>query len=174
MSPYRRQMGASMLFVISAGLTAWWNDFIGMSRDFGANLFLAGFATVALSLCLHLFVVRRLLSRTSLPCQLMGVAASGVASFVIYDVLRGHTEHFTYLQRLGSSVNWGDEGRSVGLGRHAFGFRWPTFFSHLPNTLFSACLFGIVWFPCLVWLERWSYGDARLTAASENREKPAA
>lgn len=157
MKPDRRMIGVSILFVISISLTAFWNDFVGIIYDLAANLYFTGLATVAVSLPLHIFIVRRLLPRTSVPCQLLGVAISGIASIVIYDLLRAYTVHYTYLQRQGSSVNWGDDGKFSGLGVHAIGIRWATFRAHLPVTLTSACIYGIVWFPCLICLERWSY-----------------
>ena len=162
MLPDRRAIGVVILFVISAALTAFWNSFVGMIHDFAANLYFAGFATVAVALPLHLFVIRRLLPRSLFATQLLGVAISGVVSILIYEVFRGYTEHYTYLHR-DATVNWGDNGKSSGLGRYAFGVHWPTILHFLPTTLLSACTYGIIWLPCLFCLERWSY---RATATS--------
>jgi len=162
MMPDRRAIGVLILFVISVALTAFWNSFVGMIHDFAANLYFAGFATVAVALPLHLSVIRRLLPRSLFATQLLGVAISGVVSILIYELFRGYTEHYTYLHR-DSTVNWGDEGRSSGLGLYASGFHWPTFLHFLPTTLSSACIYGAVWLPCLSCLERWSY---RVTSTS--------
>lgn len=154
MLPDRRAIGVFMLFVISAALTAFWNSFVGMIHDFAANLYVAGFATVAVSLPLHLLVVRRLLPRSTVARQILGVAISGVISILIYEVFRGCAAHYTYLHR-DANVNWGDNGRSTGLGRYAFGVHWPTFLHFLPSTISSACIYGAVWLPSLFCLERW-------------------
>lgn len=158
-------MGVVILFLISAALTAFWNNFVGMIHDFASNLYIAGLATVAVALPLHLFVIRRFLPRSLFITQLLGVALSGVVSILIYEVFRGYTEHYTYLHR-DAAVNWGDEGRFSGLGRYAFGFHWPTFLHFLPTTLSSACIYGVVWLPCLFCLERWSYGPTITSKSS--------
>lgn len=150
-----------MLFVISAALTAFWNGFLGIIKDFAANLYVTGFVTVVLSLSLHVLVVRRVLPRSSFPCLLLGVVISGLLSFVLYDLVRGYTAHMTYLQRADSAVNWGDEGRRTGLGPHALGILWPMFATHVPFVLKAGLFYGALWFPLLLWLERWSYADSR-------------
>jgi hypothetical protein len=152
----RRTIGVMILFVISAALTAFWNSFASIIYDFAANLYFAGFATVAVALPLHLLVIRRLLTRNTFATQWLGVAISGVVSILIYEILRGYSEHYTYLHR-DAMVDWGDEGRSTGLGHYALGFHWLTFLHFLPTTLSSACIYGVVWLPCLVCLEQWSY-----------------
>jgi hypothetical protein len=174
MAFYRRLTGAVTLFAISAALTSFWNGFVAIIADYAANLYYAGFATVALSLCLHGLVVRRFLPLSSVSCQLLGVAISGVFSFVLYDLFHGYTQHFTYLQREGASVNWGDDGRFSGLGHHALGFHWPTFYKHLPVTLIAGCLYGLVWFPCLAWLERWSHAELLQNPDAGDHETQAA
>jgi hypothetical protein len=167
MQPDRRAIGVVILFVISAALTAFWNSFVGMIHDFGTNLYFAGFATVAVALPLHLFVTRRLLPRTMVATELLGVAISGVVSILIYEVFRGYAEHYTHLHR-DTAVNWGDDGRSSGLGRYAFGVHWPTFMHFLPTTLSSACIYGAIWFPCLFCLERWSYRATTSTSSARH------
>ncbi len=63
----RRLIGICILFRISISLTAFWNNFVGMIYDFAANLYFTGVATVAVSLPLHVFVVRRILLPSSYP-----------------------------------------------------------------------------------------------------------
>ena len=169
MLPDRRAIGVVILFVISAALTAFWNSFVGMIHDFAANLYLAGIVTVAVALPLHLFVIRRLLPRSLFATELLGVAISGAVSILIYEVFRGYTEHYTYLQR-DANVNWGDDGRSSGLGRYAFGVHWPTFLHYLPTTFSSACIYGAIWLPCLFCLERWSYQATTTTLSSARHD----
>lgn len=67
-----------------------------------------------------------------------------------------------------ATVNWGDEGRSSGLGLYAFGVHWPTFLHFLPTTLLSASIYGAVWLPCLFSLERWSYRGTSTSSTSHD------
>ena len=153
----RRFIAVVVLVAISLGLTAFWNEFAGIIYDFAGNLYLTGLASLGCALLFHQLIVRRLLGRSQLVPQLLGVAISGVLSIVVYDWFRDVTAHLTYLQREGTSINWGDNGMSSGLPRSAFGLSYSNFWSHLPVTLRSAVIYGVVWFPVLVCLERWAY-----------------
>jgi hypothetical protein len=165
---YRRVCGVVVLFVVSAALTAFDNNFWGTIYDYAANKYWAGLATVAVSIPIHTCVIRRILPRQRLWSQLLGVAVSGILSIVIHELFCTIFAHRTWLQRQGSGVNWGDDGSLSGLPAGAmFGIHWPTFFGHLPITLTSACIYGVLWFPLLVWLERSIYPRSETSAALE-------
>jgi hypothetical protein len=169
----RRLIGVAVLLAISAALTWFWNGFLPTVDDFAANLYYAGYATVGASLCFHLLVVRRVLPQLSVPCLLFGVAISGLLSCVLYNLFYGYAQHITYLQREGTSVNWGDDGRSSGLGHYASGIHWPTFLREVPAVLKAGCLPGLVWLPFLAWLEEWSYADLHEAADADQYETQA-
>ncbi len=167
MTSIRRFVGIAVYMALPVILMTIGNYFTGSISDFAANLYLTGLATAALSLLVHLIVVRRLFPRESASNQVFGVAISGVVAFIIYSLLYDYTAHVTYLQRQESSVNWGDEGSLSGLPRAALAFAyWPTFserLAKLPGIMLVACFTGIVWLPCLWLLERWSYAPSHQT-----------
>lgn len=156
----RRLLGIAVLVMMSVGLTALSNHLWGTVYDYAANLYWAGLVTVAVSVLIHAYIVRKILLQPPLWTQLLGVAVSGILSIVIHELLCKTVAHLTWLQRQGSEVNWGDEGSLSGLPAGAmFGVHWPTFFGHLPLTLTGACIYGLLWFPLLVLLERWVYSS---------------
>jgi hypothetical protein len=97
----------------------------------------------------------------------IGVALSGVISIVLYDWFRDVTGYITFVQREGTSINWGDNGMYSGLPRSAFGLNYSNFWIHLPRTLTAAVIYGVVWFPVLAFLERWAYPDRTKTQAEQ-------
>jgi hypothetical protein len=159
MIPIRRFVGLAIFMALPVILITVGNYFGGTIYDFAANLYATGLATAALSLLVHLIVVRRIFPRESVTNQIVGLAISGSFSFVIYDVLLGYTARFTFLQRQGSTVNWGDDGSFSGLPRTAIGFHWPSFAEQLPGLIMVACVTGVFWLPCLWLLERWTYAQ---------------
>jgi len=173
----RRSIAVIVLVSISLGLTAFWNSFAGIIYDFAGNLYFTGLASLGCALLIHQFIVRRILHRDRLLSFLVGVALSGILSIVLYDWFRDVTAHITFVQRAGTSINWGDDGMSSGLPRSAFGLSYSNFWVHLPVTLGSAVIYGVVWFPILAFLERWAYAgrkpqaeqimDANLPIASQ-------
>lgn len=157
----RRSLAVIILMSISLGLTAFWNSFAGIIYDFAVNLYFTGLASLVCVLMIHQFLVRRILHRDRLLSFLVGVALSGVLSIVLYDWFRDVTAHITLVQRAGTSINWGDAGISSGLPRSAFGLSYSNFWMHLPVTLGSAVIYGVVWFPILAFLERWAYAGRK-------------
>ena len=165
----RRSIAVIVLVTISLGLTAFWNNFAGIVHDFAGNLYFTGLASLGCTLLIHQFIVRRILHRELLLSFLIGVALSGILSIVLYDWFRDVTAHITFVQRDGTSINWGDDGMSSGLPRSAFGLGYSNFWTHLPRTLVSAVIYGVVWFPILALLERWTYADRTKTQAESGR-----
>ena len=159
----------AILFLISILLTAFVNGFAGIIHDFAANLYLTGIASLVCSLVVHQVIVRRVLPRNQIVPQLVGVALSGVLSIVLWDFLRDVTAHITFNQRDGSGIKWGDDGMASGLPRSAYGLSYSNFLAHLPVTLKSGVLYGVVWFPALALLERWTYADRRNKPAEPQR-----
>ena len=159
MIPIRRFVGIAAYLALPIMLMTLGNYFGGTIYDFAANLYVTGLATAVLSLVVHLIVVRRIFPRESMGGQIVGVAISGILSFIIYSILHGYTARITYLRRSGSTENWGDDGSFSGLPRTAIGFYWPSFAEELPRLIVVACITGIVWLPCLWLLERWSYAQ---------------
>ena len=155
----RRSIAVIVLVIISLGLTAFWNNFAGIVHDFAGNLYFTGLASLVCALLIHQIIIRRVLHRDRLLSFLIGVALSGILSIVLYDLFRDVTAHITFVQREGTSINWGDDGMSSGLPRSAFGLSYSNFLMHLPRTLVSAVMYGVVWFPILSLLERWAYAD---------------
>jgi hypothetical protein len=98
--------------------------------------------------------------------QLIGVAISGVISMFLHDLFRDITAHFTFAQRKGTTINWGDDGIYSGLPALGTGFEIGRIIADFPSILVSALIYGIVWFPVLVLLERWAYGLHLLSGQS--------
>jgi hypothetical protein len=159
MPDYRKYVAVTALVAFSFGLTAFWNGFAEIIPDFAANLYFTGFASLGTALLVHQLVIRRILPRGRLIPQLAGVFLSGLLSIILYDWFLDVTAHITYLQREGSGINWGDDGRSSGLPRSAFGLGYSDFWSELPRAVGSAVIYGVGWFPILVLLECWAYPD---------------
>jgi hypothetical protein len=159
MQVLRKIIAVIVLVSISLGLTAFWNNFVYIVHDFAGNLYFTGLASLGCALLIHQFVVRRILHRDRLPSFLIGVALSGILSIVLYDWFRDVTAHITFVQRMGTSINWGDDGMVSGLPRSAHGlsYGYYDFWDHLPVTLTSAVIYGVVWFPILAFLEWWTY-----------------
>jgi hypothetical protein len=161
----RRSIAVIVLVIISLGLTAFWNNFAGIVHDFAGNF--TGLASLGCALLIHQFIVRRILHRHRLLSFLIGVALSGILSIVLYDWFRDVTAHITFVQREGTSIKWGDDGMSSGLPRSAFGLGYSSFWTHLPRTLVSSVIYGVVWFPILAFLERWAYAKRTKTLAEQ-------
>jgi len=171
MIPIRRFVGIAAYMALPVILMTLGNYLVGSISDFGANLYLTGLATAALSLLVHLIVVRRIFPRDSPVNQILGIAISVILSFNIYSLLYDYTAHITYLQRQGSSVSWGDEGALSGLPSAALGFAYgPTFsdrLARLPGVVVIAAVTAIVWLPCFYFLERWSYAPPQEPSAND-------
>lgn len=163
----RRSIAVIVLVTNSLGLTAFWNNLAGIIHDFAGNLYFTGLASLCCALLVHQFIVRRIFHRDRLLSFLIGVAFSGILSIVLYDWFRDVTAHITFLQREGTSIKWGDDGMSSGLPRSAFGMSYSKFWAHLPRTLGSALIYGVVWFPILAFLERWAYAGRTKTQAEQ-------
>jgi hypothetical protein len=165
----RRSIAVIVLVIISLGLTAFWNNFAGIVHDFAGNLYFTGLASLGCALLIHQFIVRRILHRHRLLSFLIGVALSGILSIVLYNWFRDVTAHITFVQRMGTSINWGDDGMVSGLPRSAYGlsYGYYDFWTRLPRTLVAAVIYGVVWFPILAFLERWTYEDQTKTQAEQ-------
>jgi len=155
----RRLVAVAVLIAISLGLTALWNSLAEIVYDFARNLYFTGLASLVCALIFHQLIVRRILRRDRLWSLLVGVAVSGVLSIVLYDWFRDVTAHITFVQRQGTTINWGDDGIFSGLPRSAFGLGFSDFWWHLPVTLGSALLYGVVWLPVLALLEACTYAS---------------
>ena len=164
----RRSIAVIVLVAISLGLTAFWNNFAGIIHDFASNLYFTGLASLCCALLVHQLIVRRILHRDRLRSFYIGVAFTGIFSIVLYSWLRDVTAHITFLQREGTSINWGDDGMYSGLPRSAYGLSYSNFWAHLPRTLVAAVIYGIVWFPVLAFFERWAYADRTKTQAEQD------
>ena len=162
MPSIRKFIAVLILLAISLGLTAFWNNFAGIIYDFAANLYFTGLATLCCTLLFHQRIVRQIWRRDRLYSFCIGLAITGVCSMVLYDGFRDITAHITWLQREGTTINWGDDGMQSGLPRSAYGLSDSDFWSKLPRTLISAVIYGFVWFPVLAMLERWAYAQPQV------------
>ncbi len=169
MQVLRKIIAVIVLVFISLGLTKFGNKLVDIVHDFAGNLYFTGLASLGCALLIHQFVVRRILHRDRLPSFLIGVALSGIFSIVLYDWFRDVTAHITIVQRMGTSMPWGDDGMVSGLPRSAHGlsYGYYDFWGHLPLTLASAVIYGVVWFPILAFLEWWAYADRTKTKAEQ-------
>ena len=165
----RKVIALLVLVTASLALTAARNELFGTIFDYARNLYLAGLVTLATILCIHVFAVRRLLPVDRIFSQLLGMAFSGVLAMIIYDLAWTLTAYMTFAQRQGTTINWGDDGVYSGLPALGTGFDIWRFVSHLPTTIASAVLFGVVWFPLLTLLERWAYFGA---SSSDHTHEP--
>lgn len=167
MSATRRIVAVCLLTLTSVSLTAGCNNFDGMIYDYAHNLYFAGLGSLACGLCIHLCIVRRFLPLRRRSTQLLGVAISGVISILLYELFRDITAHVTFTQRMGTNINWGDEGRHSGLPALGGGFSLARCMASVPSTIFAALIYGVIWLPLLVFLERWAY--APTSSASSHR-----
>jgi hypothetical protein len=170
MLEFRKIIAVAILCLLPIALTGISNEIFDTPYDFAELLYDAGFATFACMFLVHQFVVRRLISRDHMVTQLLGVAVSGLASIVLYDLASNVAARICYTQRV--SGEW-DEGMSEGLPRAAaFGVGLTDFSDHLPSTLFAALVYSVVWFPGLVLLERWAYSLKRKAQEAEQFVAP--
>jgi hypothetical protein len=152
-------IGILALTLASLGLTAFWNSFNAIIFDFASNLYYTGLITVAGSLIIHTFIIRRLFRRSILFCRLLGIGISGITAILVHSALLRVTARLTYIQREGSPINFGDDGRTTGLGNYAMRVDWPSFFANIPSGLVMAAISSLLWFPCLLILEWWVFLD---------------
>ena len=157
----RKIFSIGVLVAVSVLLTAAVNSFAGTIYDYAHNLYFAGTGSLAGGLLIHVLIVRRLLPVNRTAPQLIGVAISGVISVFLHDLFRDLTAHITFVQRKGTTINWGDDGIYSGLPALGTGFEIGRIISDFPSIVVSAFIYGIVWFPLLVLLERWAYGLRR-------------
>ncbi len=162
-----RYLGVFGLLIFSAAITWLRNNLFDVSRDLAAHLYLTGFGTVAVSLYFHLKVTRRFLSQSSLPRMVLGVLISGCIAWVVYSIFIGFTLRITYLLREDSE--WGDVGSNYGLGAHATRIQWQKFITSVPSILKVSLITSVIWLPCLVILEKFSYNSVDRQGAIKDR-----
>lgn len=154
----RKIIAVGILVVVSLLLSAAVNSIFGTIYDYAHNLYFAGIGSLVGALLIHVLMVRRFLPANRTAPQLGGVAVSGVMAFFLHDLFRDIAAHITFAQRKGTTINWGDDGIYSGLPALGKGFEIGRLISDFPAIMIAALVYGIVWIPLLVLLERWAYG----------------